>query len=92
MTIIAIDARKGDTYPNHEVSIGGEPVEHCAAAFALWNGGPGYVVYYPKDVSGHIYLTPEGRMASAIRFGMVRVVRKENIPPGRMPSTPREHA
>lgn len=76
MTVIAIDARKGETYPYHEVFIGREPVEDCAAAFALWNGGPGYVVYYPVDVSGHFYLTPERRVASAIRFGMVRVVRK----------------
>lgn len=76
MTVIAIDARKGETYPYHEVFIGREPVEDCAAAFALWNGGPGYVVYYPKNVSGHVYMTPEGRVASAIRFGMVRIERK----------------
>lgn len=62
--------------PPHEVRLNGEPVDMCVAAYALWNGGPGYVVYYTKDVNGHIYLTPEGRVAEAIRFGMVRVKQK----------------
>lgn len=52
MTIIALDIRRGGTMPPHEVRLNGEPVDMCVAAYALWNGGPGYVVYHPRDVSG----------------------------------------
>lgn len=68
--------------PPHEVRLNGEPVDMCVAAYALWNGGPGYVVYHPRDVRGLIYLNPEGRIASAIRVGMVRVSRIDRINSG----------
>lgn len=53
---------------------GREKVDAGFAVWALWNGGPGVVGYYPKDVHGHCYLDMAGdRVASAYRIGRVTV-------------------
>lgn len=53
---------------------GRERVDTAFAVWALWNGGPGIVGYYPPDVRGHLYLDPCGtRVAAAFRIGRVSV-------------------
>jgi hypothetical protein len=76
MTVIAIDARRKRVSEKYVVCVGGKLVRKCVAAYALWNGGPGYVVYHPEDISGNVYRTPDCRLSEAIRFGMVRVNRQ----------------
>ena len=59
----------------YEVYLGREKVkEGVTAVWALWNGGPGIVSYYPTDVQGRAYLDLSGKhAATAYRIGRVTV-------------------
>ena len=54
--------------------INGRKIEDAFAVWALWNGGPGIVGYFPRTASGHHFLSVEqDDVARAYLLGLVRL-------------------
>ena len=68
--MIAIDCRR--SWPGtHDVFVNGKKNDPPSvfAVWALWNGGPGVVGYYPRTAGGNVYLSPKSNsMACAYRL------------------------
>lgn len=76
--MIVLDTRKGRLAHRYHVRLNDEICESVFGVWALWNGGPGIVGQYLKDISGHLYLDIEGKTAArAYRLGIVHVRREE---------------
>lgn len=74
MIVIKPGARRYNVFLRN----GREQVDTAFAVWALWNGGPGIVGYYPLTVRGLVYLDPCGtRAAAAFRIGRVTVRKAE---------------
>ena len=66
MPILAIDCRKR-TPSAHDVWVNGKEANKVFAVYALWNGGPGIIGYFPETSSGRLYIT-DGQAATAWRL------------------------
>lgn len=66
MMMLAIDCRK--QFPgSHDVWANGKEVSNVFAVYALWNGGPGIIGYFPETAGGRFYIT-DGVVATAWRL------------------------
>lgn len=75
--MIALDCRKVWPGP-HGVRVRGSVVGDVFAVYALWNGGPGVIGYYPRTVRGHLYTAAGGKEA-AIAWRLCWSVRVDRL-------------
>ena len=76
MEAILIVLTGGNSVGNiYNVYINNKPFSYVYKLIALWNGGPGIVWYFPRDINDKVLIdiNNSNRLATAFRLGFIRV-------------------